>query len=57
VVAEWLKGKTVDQAPGIKNTQIAAELAMPSEQIHYYVIAEDAIKAAVADYKKKHVAE
>jgi nitrogen fixation NifU-like protein len=50
---EWLKGKTVDQALAIKNTDIVAELALPPVKIHCSVLAEDAIKAAIADYKKK----
>ena len=49
----WVKGKTVDQALDIKNTQIAEELALPPVKIHCSILAEDAIKAAVADYKKK----
>ena len=56
LVTEWVKGKTVDQALGIKNTQIAEELALPPVKIHCSILAEDTIKAAVADYKKKHVA-
>ncbi|MFZ5503226.1 MAG: Fe-S cluster assembly scaffold IscU [Pseudomonadota bacterium] len=54
LVTEWVKGKTVDQALGIKNTQIAEELALPPVKIHCSILAEDAIKAAVADYKNKH---
>jgi len=54
LVTEWVKGKTVDQALDIKNTQIAEELALPPVKIHCSILAEDAIKAAVADYKKKH---
>jgi nitrogen fixation NifU-like protein len=50
---EWLKGKTVDQALAIKNTEIVEELALPPVKIHCSVLAEDAIKAAIADYKKK----
>jgi nitrogen fixation NifU-like protein len=57
LVTEWVKGKTVDQAAGIKNTQIAEELALPPVKIHCSILAEDAIKAAVADYKKKYGAE
>ena len=53
LVTEWVKGKTVDQALDIKNTQIAEELALPPVKIHCSILAEDAIKAAVADYKKK----
>ncbi len=54
LVTEWVKGKTVDQALTIKNTDIAEELALPPVKIHCSILAEDAIKAAVADYKKKH---
>ena len=54
LVTEWVKGKTLDQAMDIKNTQIAQELALPPVKIHCSILAEDAIKAAVADYKKKH---
>ena len=54
LVTEWVKGKTIDQALSIKNTQIAEELALPPVKIHCSILAEDAIKAAVADYKKKH---
>ena len=54
LVTEWVKGKTLDQAIEIKNTQIAEELALPPVKIHCSILAEDAIKAAVADYKKKH---
>src|SRR5450756_1453920 len=53
LVTEWVKGKTLDQAMGIKNTQIAEELALPPVKIHCSILAEDAIKAAVADYRKK----
>ena len=53
LVTEWVKGKTVDQALAIKNTQIAEELALPPVKIHCSILAEDAIKAAVADFKKK----
>ncbi len=53
LVTEWVKGKTLDQALDIKNTQIANELALPPVKIHCSILAEDAIKAAVADYKKK----
>ena len=56
LVTEWVKGKTLDQALEIKNTQIAEELALPPVKIHCSILAEDAIKAAVADYKKKHEA-
>src|SRR5213596_2775158 len=54
LVTEWVKGKTLDEALTIKNTQIAEELALPPVKIHCSILAEDAIKAAVADYKKKH---
>ncbi|AJC21864.1 Fe-S cluster assembly scaffold IscU [Pandoraea pulmonicola] len=54
LVTEWVKGKTLDQALEIKNTQIAQELALPPVKIHCSILAEDAIKAAVADYKQKH---
>ena len=53
LATEWLKGKTVDQALAIKNTDIVNELALPPVKIHCSVLAEDAIKAAIADYKKK----
>jgi nitrogen fixation NifU-like protein len=54
LVTEWVKGKTLDQALEIKNTSIAEELALPPVKIHCSILAEDAIKAAVEDYKKKH---
>ena len=57
LVTEWVKGKTVDQALSIKNTQIAEELALPPVKIHCSILAEDAIKAAVQDYKSKHNAK
>jgi len=53
LVTEWVKGKTLDEAALIKNTDIAHELALPPVKIHCSVLAEDAIKAAIADYKKK----
>jgi nitrogen fixation NifU-like protein len=53
LVTEWVKGKTLDQAMEIKNTAIAEELALPPVKIHCSILAEDAIKAAVADYKQK----
>ena len=53
LVTEWIKGKTLDQAMEIKNTAIAEELALPPVKIHCSILAEDAIKAAVADYKQK----
>ena len=55
LVTEWVKGRSVDEALAIKNTQVAEELALPPVKIHCSVLAEDAIKAAVADWKKKHV--
>jgi nitrogen fixation NifU-like protein len=54
LVTEWVKGKTLDQAETIRNTQIAAELALPPVKIHCSILAEDAIKAAIVDYRKKH---
>ncbi|MDP2226764.1 MAG: Fe-S cluster assembly scaffold IscU [Moraxellaceae bacterium] len=54
LVTEWVKGKSLDEAMNIRNTQIAEELALPPVKIHCSVLAEDAIKAAVADYRKKH---
>lgn len=54
LVTEWVKGKTLAQAGQIKNTQIAEELALPPVKIHCSILAEDAIKAAIDDYKKKH---
>ena len=56
LVTEWVKGKTLDEALEIKNTKIAEELALPPVKIHCSILAEDAIKAAVADYKAKHEA-
>jgi Fe-S cluster assembly scaffold IscU len=53
LVTEWVKGRSVDDAETIKNTEIASELALPPVKIHCSILAEDAIKAAVADYKKK----
>jgi nitrogen fixation NifU-like protein len=53
LATEWLKGKTVDEALAIKNTDIVNELALPPVKIHCSVLAEDAIKAAIADYQKK----
>jgi len=53
LVTEWLKGKTLDQAQTIKNSEIAQELELPPVKIHCSVLAEDAIKAAIADYRKK----
>ena len=54
LVTEWVKGKTLDAAMEIKNTEIAQELALPPVKIHCSILAEDAIKAAIEDYKKKH---
>ena len=56
LVTEWVKGKTLDEAVTIKNTHIAQELALPPVKIHCSILAEDAIKAAVQDYKAKHAA-
>ena len=53
LVTEWVKGKTVDEASEIKNTDIANELALPPVKIHCSILAEDAIKAAISDYKSK----
>jgi len=53
LVTEWVKGKTLDEAGAIKNSEIAEELALPPVKIHCSILAEDAIKAAIADYKKK----
>ncbi|RUO59675.1 Fe-S cluster assembly scaffold IscU [Pseudidiomarina marina] len=54
LVTEWVKGKSIAEAEQLKNTQIAEELALPPVKIHCSILAEDAIKAAIADYKKKH---
>jgi nitrogen fixation NifU-like protein len=54
LVTEWVKGKTLDEAMSIKNTQIAEELALPPVKIHCSILAEDAIKAAVLDYKTNY---
>ncbi|MBV8046394.1 MAG: Fe-S cluster assembly scaffold IscU [Paludibacterium sp.] len=54
LVTEWVKGKTLDEALSIKNTEIAEELELPPVKIHCSILAEDAIKAAVSDYKQKH---
>jgi nitrogen fixation NifU-like protein len=56
LVTEWVKGKPIDEAEQIKNSQIAEELALPPVKIHCSVLAEDAIKAAIADYRKKKAA-
>ena len=55
LVTEWVKGKTLTEAASIKNSEIAEELALPPVKIHCSILAEDAIKAAVDDYRKKHV--
>ena len=55
LVTEWVKGKTIDEAETIKNTDIAKHLALPPVKIHCSVLAEDAIKAAIADYRAKTV--
>jgi len=57
LATEWLKGKTVDEALAIKNTDIVNELSLPPVKIHCSVLAEDAIKAAISDYKKKQTAD
>ena len=54
LITEWVKGKTLDEAASIKNSAIAEELALPPVKIHCSILAEDAIKAAVNDYKQKH---
>ena len=54
LVTEWVKGKSLDEAMQLKNTQIAEELALPPVKIHCSILAEDAIKAAIDDYRKKH---
>jgi nitrogen fixation protein NifU and related proteins len=54
LVTEWVKGKTLDQAASIKNSEIAEELSLPPVKIHCSILAEDAIKAAIEDYRKKH---
>ena len=54
LVTEWVKGKTLDQAGTIQNTEIAEHLALPPVKIHCSILAEDAIRAAVEDYRKKH---
>lgn len=54
LVTEWVKGKTLDEAATIRNTEIAQELALPPVKIHCSILAEDAIKAAVEDYRKKY---
>ena len=57
LVTEWVKGKTIEEAETIKNSQIAEELALPPVKIHCSVLAEDAIKAAIADFRKKREAK
>lgn len=54
LLTEWVKGKTLDEAKAIKNTEIAEELALPPVKIHCSVLAEDAINAAISDYRKKN---
>jgi len=54
LVTEWVKGRTLEEAATIRNTQIAEELALPPVKIHCSILAEDAIKAAVEDYRRKH---
>ena len=54
LVTEWVKGRTLDEAAAIKNSEIASELALPPVKIHCSILAEDAIKAAVMDYKSRH---
>ena len=54
LVTEWVKGRTLEQAASIKNSEIATELALPPVKIHCSILAEDAIKAAVADYRSRH---
>ena len=54
LVTEWVKGKTLEQASSLKNSTIAEHLALPPVKIHCSILAEDAIKAAVEDYRKKH---
>jgi nitrogen fixation NifU-like protein len=54
LVTEWVKGRTLDEAGAIKNSDIAEELALPPVKIHCSILAEDAVKAAVEDYRKKH---
>lgn len=55
LVTEWVKGKTLDEAATIRNTEIAEELALPPVKIHCSILAEDAIKAAIEDYRNKHM--
>ena len=53
LITEWVKGKSLDEAGAIKNSQIAEELELPPVKVHFSILAEDAIKAAIADYKNK----
>ena len=55
LITEWVKGKSLDEAQAIKNSDIAAELELPPVKVHCSILAEDAIKAAIADYKAKNV--
>ncbi len=57
LATEWIKGKTIDEAAGIQNSQIAEELSLPPVKIHCSVLAEDAIKSAIEDFKKKRAAK
>ena len=57
LITEWVKGKSLDEAMSIKNSEIAEELELPPVKVHCSILAEDAIKAAVSDYKKKHGSE
>ena len=57
LATEWIKGKNIDEAAQIKNSEIAQHLALPPVKIHCSILAEDAIKAAISDYKAKHVKE
>ncbi|WP_318433711.1 Fe-S cluster assembly scaffold IscU [Photobacterium leiognathi] len=57
LITEWVKGKTLEEAASIKNSAIAEELELPPVKVHCSILAEDAIKAAVSDYKKKHEQE
>jgi nitrogen fixation NifU-like protein len=54
LVTEWVKGRSLDEAAALKNSEIAQELALPPVKIHCSILAEDAIKAAVADYRQRH---
>ena len=57
LVTEWIKGKTIDEASVIKNTEIAQHLSLPPVKIHCSMLAEDAIRAAIQDYKQKHIGD